>query len=232
MSFPPPEPNFAPPPTGAPPGYVSYELGANNRIRPSKGLSKAMIVMFWCTTGAAALAAVALYLRKMVWDDFVDGGGSFNDLDRADSLVRGAFILQFLLSFASAVVCAIWSKRIADNAKARGARGIRPGLAAGGWFIPIGWLWVGFNQLKMAIEAFYVRSKSLSRWQMCFVGQAIVGYTISRFGNFENVSDPVELADKLRNQSLVGVLGVGLYAGAAFFAKKAAHDVDTAVTIT
>lgn len=197
---------------------------------PSKGLSKAMIVMFWCTTAAAAFAGFALYSRKTKWDDFIDGGASLSDLDSADALVGGAIVLQVALALASAIVCCLWSRRIAENAKARGALDVKPGLAAGGWFIPIGWLWVGFNQLKKSVSGVGGRSPSLGKWQMFFVGQAIVGWLITRFGDFDTAGDPNELSDRLRNQGLIGMVGAAFYAGATIFAAKAAREINTAVT--
>lgn len=235
MSLPPPpppnpNPNFAQRPAGPPPGYTPYVAGATGQVLPSKGLSKAMIVMFWCTTAAAALAGFALYSRKTKWDDFVNGGATLSDLDSADALVGGAIVLQVALSLASAVVCCLWSRRIAENAKARGAMGVSPGLAAGGWFIPIGWLWVGFNQLKKSVSELGGKSPSLGKWQLFFVGQAIVGWLISRFGNFDTAGDAAELSDTLRNQGMVGIVGAALYAGATIFAAKAAREINSAVT--
>ena len=227
---PPPPSNFPPAPGGPPPGYTPYVSGATGPLLPSKGLSKAMIVMFWCTTAAAALSGFALYRRKGVWDDLVGGSATLSDLDNADSLVGTAIVLQVALALASAIVCCLWSKRVADNAKARGALDIKSGLAAGGWFIPIGWLWVGFNQLKKAVAGVGGRSPSLGRWQALFVLQAVAGWLISRFGDFNTGDDPAELSDRLRNQGLIGLFGAALYAGATIFAAKAAGEINTAVS--
>lgn len=226
---PPPESNF-PRPAGPPPGYVPYAAGSSGPVVASRGLSKAMIVLFWCTTAAAAFAGYSLYNRKIVWDDYVDGAGSFSDLDSADKLVGVAIILQVALSLASAIVCALWSKRIADNAKSRGALDVKPGLAAGGWFIPIGWFWVGFNQLRKSVTGVGGNSPSLGRWQLFFVLQGVGGFFVSRFGDFDTVGDPGELSDRLRNQGLIGIAAAVLYVGATIFAKKAANEIDTAVT--
>ena len=224
MSTPPPPPpsNFPAAPGGPPPGYTPYVTGATGTVLPSKGLSKAMIVLFWCTTAAAALSGFALYRRKGVWDDFVGGSATLSDLDDADSLVGTMIVLQVVLLLASAIVCAIWSKRIADNAKARGAVGVSSGLAAGGWFIPIGWLWVGFNQLKKSVKGVGGKSPSLGRWQALFILQAVVGFLINRFGNFDINSDPGKFSDTLRNQGLIGLLGAAIYVGATIFGTMAA----------
>ena len=233
MPLPPPppsDPNFAARPGGPPPGYTPYVSGATGSVLPSKGLSKAMIVLFWCTTAAAAFAGFALYSRKGVWDDFANGNASFSDLDNSDSLVGTSIVLQIALALASAIVCAVWSNRIANNAKARGALGVRPGLAAGGWFIPIGWLWVGFGQLKKSVTEVGGRSPSLGRWQALFILQAVVGWLISRFGNFETVGDSSELSDRLRNQGLIGLGGAAVYVVTTIFAMKAAREIDTAVS--
>lgn len=230
---PPPQQQYAAPPPAyaAPPGYVPYgSPGTQGAVTPSKGLSKAMIILYALTTAAAAFAGFALYNRKGTWDDFVKGTGSLDDIDSADGMVGGALLLQFVLVLTSAILTCLWAKRIASNAKARGATDVSPGLAAGGWFIPIGWFFVGFNQLRKSVAGVGGRSASLAVWQGLFVAQSVVMFIINRFGGFSVLDDPQEVSDALRNQGLIGLVGAVIYAAATFFAARAAKEIDTAVT--
>ena len=218
------------PPLGAPPpGYVPYGGPAQGNVQPSSGLSKAMIILYGLSTAAAALVGFALYNRKGAWDDFATAG-SLDDLNAADGLVGGTLLLQFVLVLASAIVTSLWAKRIASNAKARGAANVRPGLAAGGWFIPIGWFFVGFNELRKSVAGVGGKSASLGLWQAFFVGQSVVMFVINRFGGFDTLDNPQEVSDALRNQGIIGLVGALIYAAATFFAAKAAKEINAAVS--
>ncbi len=199
------------------------------QLRPSAGLSKAMIILFWCATAASAFVGFALYSRKGAWEDYLTNF-NLDDLDAADGLVGGALLLQIALQLAAAIVTCLWAKRIAENAKARGAAGVSPGLAAGGWFIPIGWFFVGFNELRKSVNGVGGRAASLAIWQGLFIAQSVVLFIINRFGGFSTLDDPQEVSDALRNQGLIGLVGAVIFAVTTFFAAKAAKEINTAVT--
>ena len=214
---------------GAPPlGYVQYSGPAQGSVQPSSSLSKAMLILYGLVVAAGALLAFAFFNRKGVVDDILNASGTPSDLDSADGILGLAVILQFLAILASAILTALWSKRIVSNAKARGVTGVSTGLAAGGWFIPIGWFFVGFNELRKAVKGVGGVSKSLALWQGAFIAQVIVG-----FFNFNNddvfLSDPDAL-DQLNNQALVSLAAVAVLAVATFFAAKAAKEIDAAVS--
>ncbi|MDP2289749.1 MAG: DUF4328 domain-containing protein [Actinomycetota bacterium] len=220
----------SPPPLPPPPGYTPYSNIVHGNVQPSKGLSKAMITLYWATTGAAALLALALFLRKGTWDDLVDGNASLSDIDGADQLVVLATVLQVALVIASAVTTALWSRRIASNATARGVHGISTGMAAGAWFIPIGWFWLGFRELRKSGEGVRADVSKVTRWQNLFVAQAAVGMLTRNLGDFDVNDSASQVSSALQNQWLFGVLGVAVYAGATVFARRASNDLDLAVT--
>lgn len=211
-----------------PPGYVQYGGPAQGSVQSSSSLSKAMVILYGLVVAAGALLAFAFFNRKGVVDDILNASGTQSDLDSADGILGLAVILQFLAIVASAILTALWSKRIVSNAKARGVTGVSTGLAAGGWFIPIGWFFVGFNELRKAVKGVGGVSKSLALWQGAFIAQVIVG-----FFNFNNddvfLSDPDAL-DQLNNQALVALAAVAVLAVATFFAAKAAKEIDAAVS--
>jgi len=208
---------------------VPYGTPGQGATKPSKGLSKAMIILYWCTSAASLLVAFALFGRKGVWDDFVNGSASLTEIDDADSFAGLALVLQFALLLASAIVTCLWAKRIADNAKARGVTNVSPGMAAGGWFIPIGNWFLGFDQLRKSVTGVGGKSAGLNVWQGLFVGQALALFLVNRFGDF-SVFDPDGVSDQLRNQGLVGALGAIIYIAATIFASKTAKEIDAAVT--
>lgn len=211
-----------------PPGYVQYGGPAQGSVQSSSSLSKAMVILYGLVVAAGALLAFAFFNRKGVVDDILNASGTQSDLDSADGILGLAVILQFLAIVASAILTALWSKRIVSNAKARGVTGVSTGLAAGGWFIPIGWFFVGFNELRKAVKGVGGVSKSLALWQGAFIAQVIVG-----FFNFNNddvfFNDPDAL-DQLNNQALVALAAVAVLAVATFFAAKAAKEIDAAVS--
>jgi hypothetical protein len=154
--------------------------------------------------------------------------GNGGDIDAANAMVGVAVLFQFALLLTSAILTCLWAKRIASNAKARGATSVSPGLAAGGWFIPIGNLFVGFDQLRKSVTGVGGKSPGLNLWQAAFVGQFIMGIFTFR-GNDVNLIEPDALST-LRNQGLVALVGAVIYAAATFFAARAAKEIDTAVT--
>jgi Domain of unknown function (DUF4328) len=175
------------------------------------------------------LVGIALFSRKGAVDDYLSGASSLKDLENADAFAGIALILQFLATVPAAILTCLWSKRIADNARARGALNVNPGLAAGGWFIPIGNLFIGFDQLRKSVAGVGGTSKSLGIWQGLFISQAVVLVAINRLGQFDiNAVDDV--GNNFRNQGIVALIGAVLYFGAAIFAMKSAKEIDTAVT--
>ena len=224
MSTPPPPP---PPGSVPPPGYTPYGAAASmGAVRPSAGLSKAMVVLYWGVVATGALIAFAFFNRKSAVEDFLNGAAS--DFDSADALLGLAVILQVLLMLSAAIVTCLWAKRIADNAKARGVMNVSPGLAAGGWFIPIGWFFVGFNELRKSVKGVNGSAPSLNIWQGAFIAQVVVGFF--NLNNDDVYLTDSDALDQLGNQGIVGLVAMAVLAVAAFFAMKAAKEINTAVT--
>lgn len=225
MSTTPPPP---PPPSSAPPpGYTPYGgMGTGAPLRPSAGLSKAMVILYWSVVATGALLAFAFFNRKSAVEDFLNGSAS--DFDSADAMLGLAVILQVLLMLAAAIVTCLWAKRIADNAKARGVMNVSPGLAAGGWFIPIGWFFVGFNELRKSVKGVNGSAPNLNFWQAAFIAQTIVGFF--NLNNDDVYLTDSDALDQLNSQGIVGLVAMAVLAVAAFFAMKAAKEINSAVS--
>jgi hypothetical protein len=86
----------------------------------TKGVGKAMIIIYWLTTLFAFLATFAYQSRKGVWDDAFDGNSSISDLNRADNLVVATVLPGVGLLIAGAVLSIIWWQRAAARRRASG----------------------------------------------------------------------------------------------------------------
>jgi hypothetical protein len=214
-----------------PAGYQPYGSAPLGRITPSAGLRKATIVLYWVTTAATLLLAAALFSRKGKWTQFIDGNASLQELDDADSFVGGSLLLVWGALLTSAILTCLWAARIANNSKARGATDVSSGLAAGGWFIPIGWMWVGFGQLSKAVKGVRASAPNLVRWQVFFI-LAIIGsgviYSIRI--DFTDINSVDDVTSTLNTQGVVGLGSAVLFVIASFFATRATKEIDTAVS--
>jgi hypothetical protein len=100
--------------------------------RPTAGLAKAMILLYWLTTAFALLSGIAWLNRKSTWDSFINGDGSFSDVDGADGLVAVAVLPGVALLIAGGVLTVLWWQRASAQMKRSGAAlgaAARPWLA-------------------------------------------------------------------------------------------------------
>jgi hypothetical protein len=183
----------------------------------------------WSTVAGEMLTAVAAFARRSRWDSFVDGNASISDLDAADDYVAAAAILTLALTIATGIVLAVWSHRAASNARARGA-GTSPGWASGGWFIPIGNLFVPFVQFRKALRI-GGDAGAVNAWQGLWIAGAVIGNAGARaFGDFEIDDTPSKVADELRNQGIALLVGAVVLGAAAHFATRAMRSIDEVTT--
>lgn len=204
-----------------PPGYTAYGLQHTGFVKASAGRSKAMVILYWCVSAMSVILIIALYHRKDVWETATRQA----DLDAANGIVAGLALVQVCLVLASAILTCLWAKRIAENAQARGAMNVKPGMAAGGWFIPIGWWWLGFQQLRRSVQGVGGNAPSLGLWQGLFVAQSLIGFRFQS-GN----SGTLTTSSQLNTQLTSAAIGAALYIAATIFAGKTAKQIDDAVT--
>lgn len=236
MNLPPPPPpgSASPPPPpgwgqGTPTGYQPYAgAGSWNRVQPSAGLGKAMIVLYWASSASAVLTAFMLIRRGSVLDDFLNGNGTFTDLDDADKQAGMTLLLLFALWLASAIVTCLWSKRVADNAQAKGVLGINSGRAAGGWFIPIGWLFVGFTELRK-IPTNTTGKSPVTPWQVAFCLAWVASFA-QRFMIQPDSLTAENAADRFSTQGYVAMFAALCFVAATVFAMRAVKQIDAATS--
>ena len=123
-------------------------------------------------------------------------------------------LLLAALMLAGAIVVSIWSLKTAQNADASGATGVSPGLACGGWYIPIGWLFVPFIQLRQ-VTAHRRRSlTALTLWQVFFVGFWLFSVLFRVFGRFD-LDDSADDVSGALDVQIVMSIGATVCAAAA-----------------
>ena len=223
--------NSGPPPPPPPgPGGVPYSIPVSYggpRPAPS-GLRKAAIVLMWVAVAAHVFLAAAAFSRKSVWDDFIDGNKNLVDLDDADDRLGGALALWIVVTLAIAIVLAVWSHRTTSNGRARGAQ-VSPGLAAGGWFIPIGWFFVSFSQLRKAMGG-RGDTSSVGWWQGLWVVAWIASGVSLQLFDDDTSQLPTEVSDGLRNQSVGLAVSTVIFVAATIFAMRGLRSVDDATS--
>jgi hypothetical protein len=180
----------------------------------------------WVSVAAYAAFSIAAFSRKAVWDGFLDGDKTLDDVDNADNLIGGVAFVVVGLTIAIAILLAVWSYRAVNNGVARGAAA-NPGLAAGGWFIPIAFYVVPFLQLRKALGGRGQPSR-VTRWQLLWVASSILGNILQRvFGNIDESGTGVdEVSDRLRNQGIVLAVSTVLVLFATIAARSAMRHVD------
>jgi len=192
------------------------------------GLRKAAVILMWLTTASVFFLAFAAFTRKGVWDDFVDGSKSLADLDDADTFIGTTLLLSVVLVLANAIVLAVWSNRVARNAKARGAA-VSPGLAAGGWFIPIAWFVVPFGELRKAVAG-RGDASSIGVWQGLFAVATIGGAVALQLFDADSGQSPDDVSSGLRNQSVGLFIAAFVFVGATVFAMRALRSIEAATS--
>lgn len=180
----------------------------------------------WVSVAAYAAFTLAAFSRKSVWDGFLKGDKSLQDVDNADNLIGGIALVVVGLTIAIAVLLAVWANRAASNGVARGASA-NPGLAAGGWFIPLGFYVVPFVQLRKALGG-RGQPSLVTRWQLLWVASSILGNVLQRvFGNIDESGTGLDdVSDRLRNQGIVLAISTVLVLFAVIAARAAMRHVD------
>lgn len=156
MSYYPPSASFAAPsgPTG-----------------PSPAIRRSVLVLYWLTAAASCAATVAIASRRSRLDEF--RSTVMGDLESENKFVIVAVFVLTMLVVTSAIATAIWTLRLVSSAQARNVSGLSPGWAVGGWFVPVGLLFIGFRQIRRSVAGVGARTGRVLAWQIGFVGLAI-----------------------------------------------------------
>ena len=216
-------------PNTAPLGHIEYARNAS-KLRPTRGRGRVAITLFWLTTAAAGFGAFVDYFRRETWRDFVDQQATVRDLDKADELLVAASIARASAWVLGGIVVAMWARRVAKNSIARGARNVSVGRATIGWFIPIGWWWIGFSSVRASVTQLGASGRRVGLWQGAFlfanVAAALASYRTRSFDVAESVDD---VNNTLNRLLLTGVVSFATLVLAAIFATRAIIDTNRVV---
>lgn len=191
-------------------------------LRSPRGLATATSVLL---AVAAAIDAFAVYTDAVIHG--VSGDLLSRDegeIDRADRLCQLAGSLQWIILIATAVVFIIWFYRVRSNADVFAGdvctRG--KGWTIGGWFIPVGNLWIP-SQVAREIWTASAQTaadgswRTVSRWPITawwtlWVANLVVGRLAS------TMSKNAETAQSLQRAADVMMLADALSMSAALLA--------------
>lgn len=194
------------------PGWAPEPLGPD-QLRSPAGLAKAVCVLL----GAAAVAdvlsiAAEIHSRMLLADGLDDGFLAVDDheLTLADNMTGTAGVLQMLTFVATAVVFLVWLHRVRRNAEVfdPSAHSLRPGWAIGGWFVPVGNLWLPYRVMSGVWSASapldglghrsFVPRGLLNAWWAALVVDQLVSRGVTRYyANAESGDEMVRGLDML-----------------------------------
>jgi hypothetical protein len=216
-SAPPPPPTF---PAAAPGGQVP--------VARVTGLAKALRALFWVAAAVSVLPVLGAINRRSAWKDFVDGSGSFDDLDSADNALVAMAGLLVVVQIAVLVVLCVWSIRAARNTNNLWRAGTSPGLAGGGWFIPFANFVIPFIQLRRAFRAAGLAAAAVSIWQGVLIAQVVVNAIGRSVGDLDLADSPSDVSGRLDAQVVWFLLSAAFTVAAAFFASRTVMQLSQA----
>jgi hypothetical protein len=187
-----------------------------------------MIILYWCVTAGMLLTGIGVWRKHSVAEDALNGNATISEVNDTNALIAAGLLLTIVTAIAAAILTAIWSHRVVSNAKARGVVNVSPGLAAGGWFIPIGSWFVQWIQLRRAARALGIRTTNVSWWQGLFIAQGIA-VRVTGEGSEDRFLDR-DYLDTLQQVFVFALIATVVYAISAWMAKQAADDLDEGIT--
>ena len=188
-------------------------------------------MLFWVATGLTLLVGVLAFRRGTVVDDYVNGPASLSDLNDADNSVIATGALLILVQLAAVIVLSIWSLRTVRNAKRQDpALGVSPGMACGGWYIPVGNIWLPWQQLRRAARRATAVGSRLGVWQGTVIAAGVLNAVGRALGNVDDVDRAEDVIGRLHAQGVVLLATGVLYAVATIFATKAMRAIDASTS--
>mgnify|MGYP000002177919 CR=1 FL=1 len=116
------------------------------------GLAKALRIGYILATCALFATAMSLFYRASLLHDVANWRRvSFQDATDAENMVAGGLLGIGLTRIVLFILLIVWAWRATKNLQTWGAPlKWRPGWAIGGWFIPIGMLWIPYQVVRDA----------------------------------------------------------------------------------
>jgi len=116
------------------------------------GLAKALRIGYILATCTLFAVAMTFFYRASLLHDMANWRRvSVQDATDADNMVSGAVNGHVLINLVLLILLIVWAWRATKNLQTWGAPlKWRPGWAIGGWFIPIGMLWIPYQVVRDA----------------------------------------------------------------------------------
>jgi hypothetical protein len=197
---------------------------------PSPPLRGAVLTLFWLTAAASAAVTVSTFARRGAWQESFDAGNALvDDLTTHDVPVIIAVFVLTMLVVTSAIAVAVWSMRLVACAQARGVSGLSPGWAVGGWFVPVGFLALGFRQVAKAVAGVGGSTTRVVAWQAAFAAAALVT-AVAQFTSRDISAVPTESAvSALTRESVLSLASTVLLIASAATATLAVRHADATI---
>jgi Domain of unknown function (DUF4328) len=213
-------------PISVPPEQIAYAANIS-KLRSTRARGRIALLLIWLCTIASGLVMFAVYSRRMKWRDFVDHQATLDDLDKADKLVLATSTVQIAAFALGGFAVAMWSRRVAKNAVARGAYNVSVARATIGWLIPIGHLWIGFSSVRAAVTQLGERAKKLGLWQGAFLFSTLAT-TLAGLGtrSLDVAQSPADVTNTLNRQLVISAVSFATLALAAVFGTMAIKEVN------
>lgn len=216
-------------PNTAPLGHIEYAANVS-KLRSTRGRGRAAIVLFWLTILGGGFSLYAAYARRSTWQDFMKSSASRDDLDKADHLVVVATLVRMAPWVLGGIAIALWARRVAKNAVLRGARNVSVGRATIGWFIPLGFLWIGFSSVRAAVTQLGGNGKRVGLWQGAFLFSNVATVLASfRTPSFDDALSTDDITSALNRLLIASVVSFVTLLLSAVLATRAIVDTNRVV---
>jgi len=198
---------------------------------PIPALTRLTAVLFWLVAATSLAITVTTWLRRSAWSDAVGlGPTSANDLTEHDPPVIIAVFVLTMLVVCTAVAVAAWAMRLGLSAQARGIEGVSVAWAIAGWFVPVGFLFLGFRQVVKVVRGSGASVTGIYVWQAAFAVTAIVmSVAQATSTNLPAIATDDAVSTMTREVALSAASTV-LFALSALFGGRAIRHADAAVT--
>lgn len=213
-------------------GYVPFG-GTPGKVEPTATLRTASIVARLVGVAGSAVAGALFLYRAHVVDRVAAGRAGPDDLDLPKTLTTLTYQLSAFAGLAGTVLLCLWSSRTVTNGTiVHPNTRASPGLAGGGWFIPIGNFWVPWRHLRRAMGN-APRSSALAWWQGLTIASSVAFVPI---GIAAGIAAYREALDREVSAGIYRMQGFGLLAsavataGTLLVSVRAMHDVDDATS--
>src|SRR4051794_9437236 len=202
-------------------------------VRPTFRLGMAVLALYVVNVVMLVITLADAVYGRRIFEEGIRSGfkpAVLARLQTADRVGDALLAVSLGCTATAVIVLAIWSHRVATNAKARGVLDVSPGLAAGGWFIPFANTVVPFVQLRRAARPFIGGTASITAWQV--LGWFSLFMQRSADSDLAKNSTPEQVLHAVSSQIIRGSIAAVAMGIALVYAARAITEIDRTVSVT